>query len=741
MATNAKVNIFVLGATGYIGGAVLTKLLEHPKANDFNVTALVRSTEKAEKLKSVGVTPVLGSLDDTDFVHKLSSDSDVVISMANADHAPSVQAMLSGQKEHFQKTGKQPIFIHTVGVLSDNAEGLYHTETIWNDADPAQIATIAPTQPHRDVDLLIVDADKEGYVRTYIILPSTIYGLAQGRLVDIGVSNNRSIQIPAIIEASLDREQGGMVGQGKNLWPNVHIDEQADLYIILLDAALSKPDTDHGTNGYYFGESGEHSLYDVGKAVAEALVELGIGSPKPTAFTKAEIDKYFGGSAYLGSNSRARANHSRAIGWTPKKTTADMLASIRAEVEEVLKRAKKLSKDLSAPWGFCEVSFLLLTLKLERQTMSANAKINIFVTGVTGYLGGAVVNRLISHPRVNDFRITALVRSPEKAEKLKLLGITPAIGSLDDTDLLHKLCSESDVVLAMADSDHYSSVKAMLDGQKERYNTTGKQGIFINTGSPLFQLSSAHATAELIFGFYLGVLVDNAAGMYQYDTIWNDANAAQMATLAPTQMHRDVDLMIVEADKEGYVKTYIVLPSTIYGIAQGRLVDLRISNNRSRQIPAIVRASLDRRQGGMVGLGKNVWPNVNIEEQADFFIILLNAALNKSETLGHGTDGYYFGESGEHSLYDVGKAVAEVLVDLGIGQSREPTTFTKDEIDKYFGGSDYLGSNSRCRADHARSLGWNPKKSTADMLASIRAEVEEEIKASAEGKLRKDQKL
>lgn len=141
------------------------------------------------------------------------------------------------------------------GVLSDNAEGLYHTETIWNDADPAQIATIAPTQPHRDVDLLIVDADKEGectalsqvgytiltltsitgYVRTYIILPSTIYGLARGLLVDIGVSNNRSIQIPAIIEASLDRKQGGMVGQGKNLWPNVHIDERAFPFRLVLE--------------------------------------------------------------------------------------------------------------------------------------------------------------------------------------------------------------------------------------------------------------------------------------------------------------------------------------------------------------------------------------------------------------------------------------------------------------------------------------------------------------------------
>ncbi len=71
--------------------------------------------------------------------------------------------------------------------------------------------------------------------------------------------------------------------------------------------------------------------------------------------------------------------------------------------------------------------------------------------------------------------------------------------------------------------------------------------------------------------------------------------------------------------------------------------------------------------------------------EGDLFIILLDAVLTKQDT-GHGTNGYYFGESGEHSLYDVGKAIAEVLVDLGIGKSREPTTFTKEEIDKYFQG-------------------------------------------------------
>ena len=64
-----------------------------------------------------------------------------------------------------------------------------------------------------------------GYIDSYIILPSTIWGLASGPLVDAGIVNPQSIQIPALIRASLGRGRAGMVGEGKNLWPNVNIDE------------------------------------------------------------------------------------------------------------------------------------------------------------------------------------------------------------------------------------------------------------------------------------------------------------------------------------------------------------------------------------------------------------------------------------------------------------------------------------------------------------------------------------
>ena len=65
-----------------------------------------------------------------------------------------------------------------------------------------------------------------GYVRTYLVLPPTIYGKATGKLYDLGISNPHSIQIPLAIRTSLDRGQGGMIGEGKNIWPLVELNER-----------------------------------------------------------------------------------------------------------------------------------------------------------------------------------------------------------------------------------------------------------------------------------------------------------------------------------------------------------------------------------------------------------------------------------------------------------------------------------------------------------------------------------
>ncbi|KAF8501570.1 hypothetical protein F5888DRAFT_1608771 [Russula emetica] len=335
-----KTHIFFAGATGYVGGTVLQRLLAHPKRDTFEITALVRDADKAKLLNTLGVNTVIASLSDFDKVAEVSANSDVVINLADSDSLEGVRAIHRGLKLRHEKTGQLPISIHTsgTGVMMDDAAGLRDTDVVYVDTNPEQLEALPPTALHRPVDLEVIAADEEGYVRTYIVLPPTIYGKATGKLYDLGISNPHSIQIPLAIRTALDRGQGGVVGEGKNIWSHVEINELADMYEILLDATFSDPNLAHGREGYYFAENGEYKLYDVAKAYSQALYDLGKGkSPDPTTYTAHEVQKYFG-APWLGSNTRCKAERARKLGWKPTKTTKDLLESIRPEVESIIAR-------------------------------------------------------------------------------------------------------------------------------------------------------------------------------------------------------------------------------------------------------------------------------------------------------------------------------------------------------------------------------------------------------------------
>jgi len=341
---SAKTNIFLTGATGYIGGSVLLRFLKHPDASSFNITVLVRSPEKAEKLKAFGVNPVVGSHSDIPLVEELAAQADVVIATADANGLVAAKATLKGLKTRYQKTGIAPIFIHTsgTGVLADGARGDHVSDTIYDDTNPEQIETLPDTQVHRNVDLELINADKEGYVKVYIIIPAIIYGIATGELVEQGIQNPHTITLSWFVRMALDRGRPGVVGAGKNVWPNVDIQEVADLYIVLYNSIVSNPTTAHGREGIYFGESGEHTSYDVNKAVGEALLAIGkLDNAEPTTLTKEEVVKYFGGSKLAGTNARARANRSRSLGWKPVKTTKDFLETVKSEVPVLVKKFEK----------------------------------------------------------------------------------------------------------------------------------------------------------------------------------------------------------------------------------------------------------------------------------------------------------------------------------------------------------------------------------------------------------------
>jgi hypothetical protein len=73
---------------------------------------------------------------------------------------------------------------------------------------------------------------------------------------------------------------------------------------------------------------------------------------------------------------------------------------------------------------------------------------------------------------------------------------------------------------------------------------------------------------------------------------------------------------------------------------------------------------------------------------AGLYVVLLDKLLQNPDPVPHGREGFYFGENGEHSLYEVSKTIGEGLVAMGKSSDAEPTTFSKDEIDKYFNVSD-----------------------------------------------------
>lgn len=72
----------------------------------------------------------------------------------------------------------------------------------------------------------------------------------------------------------------------------------ADLFIVLLDVILddTKADTaGHGREGYYFAEAFSFEHRSVSKAIAEALVNLGIAKEtEANAFSEEELETLFG---------------------------------------------------------------------------------------------------------------------------------------------------------------------------------------------------------------------------------------------------------------------------------------------------------------------------------------------------------------------------------------------------------------------------------------------------------------
>lgn len=295
--------IFITGASGYIGGSVAEKLI----ARGHHVTGLTRDTDKASVLAASGIEPVIGTLDDSDILKRESKKADAVVSAADADHRPSLEAIL----EAIEGSGK--VLIHTSGssLVGDDVRGDRASESIYDEDTPFIIED--RKKARHEINSLVVASGARG-VRSAVICPSLVYGVGTG-------INPRSIQVPFLVDQARASGVVRVVGKGLNRWSTVHIDDLVDLYGLAVDAA--------SPGSFYFAENGEASFADIGAAIAERL-ELG----EVQSWDADEAANQWGpGRAYYtyGSNSRVRAKRARQeLGWKP--THNSVLSWIRDEM-------------------------------------------------------------------------------------------------------------------------------------------------------------------------------------------------------------------------------------------------------------------------------------------------------------------------------------------------------------------------------------------------------------------------
>ena len=326
--TKSPTKLLIIGASGYIGGAVLAKFLEPSQAGKWDITALVRKEEYIPKLKELGVKTLIGTLDSTEVLIKAASEVDAVLNLADSDHLSGVKAVIEG----LNKSQGKRIFIQTSGSdkIVDDARGEFASEKIYSDLDIEEIRALPSSMPHHEVDTFIFESS--GAVQSIIVCPPTIYGISKGPF------NNISQQVPGLIKAFIQFGYTATIGNGSNIWNNVHVNDLASFYLLLLEKALVG-EASVGKEGFYFCESGEHVWKDVVAKIAEELNKRKIIQQEEVGkYTTEEVDQYFGmlGWVFIASNSRSRADRARKLGWKVDGSNGSILDCIGGEIEAIL---------------------------------------------------------------------------------------------------------------------------------------------------------------------------------------------------------------------------------------------------------------------------------------------------------------------------------------------------------------------------------------------------------------------
>ena len=288
-------NVFVTGASGWVGSHVISELVSGGHA----VTGLARSDASAAALHAAGIAVHRGSLEDTESLRRGAAAADAVIHTAFDNDLSSFAkngvvetAAIEAIGSSLSGSGK--VFIVTSGVAMI-APGREITE------DDVRDASIAfPRDPETAVAGVAAHAVRVSVIR----LSPSVHGTGE----------NHGF-LPMTIRAARDHGVSAYVGDGKNRWSGVHVRDAARLYRLALEHAAP--------HAVY------HAVADEGVPFEKIATIIGRRLNLPAkSISEADADEHFGPFARFAQLDviASSAQTKQTLGWNP--TEASLLEDL-----------------------------------------------------------------------------------------------------------------------------------------------------------------------------------------------------------------------------------------------------------------------------------------------------------------------------------------------------------------------------------------------------------------------------
>ncbi len=283
--------VFVTGATGFIGAAVVQELL----GSGHQVLGLARSEAAAQALVAAGAEVQRGSLDDLDSLRRGAAAAEGVIHAAFI-HDFSVTDYTSAcatDRRAIETLGAalagsgRPLVVTSGTMLL--ASG--HLGTEADAADPQ--AAAGPRVPSEEAALALA---KQGVRVSLVRLAPSVHGERDHGFV------------PALIRLARATGVSAYVGDGRNRWPAVHRRDAAQLFRLALEQGAA--------GGRYHGVAEEGVPL---RAIAE-VIGRHLGVPVVSK-SPAEAGDHFGWLLFvLGADNPASSTRTQQqLGWHPSQ--------------------------------------------------------------------------------------------------------------------------------------------------------------------------------------------------------------------------------------------------------------------------------------------------------------------------------------------------------------------------------------------------------------------------------------